>query len=689
MPSQPTINRELNSTFFNLKDRFFVIPAYQRDYKWNHKEIETLLEDIYFSFRHDKSTFWLGVILLKNKNIDTLNIIDGQQRILTMFWIIKIFWPEFKIKGLESESAESGIYFKNKNSILVEINDFCQIGKISFRKQFQDLHNSINKFKKDKFDKATLTEDEYNLDSFISYLKNKVTCSILMAQEDNYEYFENINSKLVRLTLTEKCLAFLINDWSGKRIITENKEIFSWFVSDKLHPHFGRFKSEDILEAFVAIYANFSKKHSKDVFSNFKLLFKKKQMYETFLKFLTEIKNLIQTKEKTFSITYLNQICFSDYWAIYVKSITNNNLAFCETFLDTIWKIDLIRGLGSLGRISVKSSVKSFLGKELSEVNYYNLLTNLIKKVDQNNQIIFESDSNDIEKRPYNSARIKALFFLLYCKSDDTKTRFYQFVNEFDKMDIDHIQPQKSSFNFTSDQLNKLTNLQLLDSITNSQLQDDDIDEKIDSLDKNGNNVRNMQKLVNEIVKDWRSVASINNLSSKEKIEKFWQIRKNSLDKRLESIRQHLIINVGSSSQLSFSSFPKEMVTNWLKEEFNWVKQPQYSGIFRKEGHFVIFKFFALVGKPEKFSDHRISLPEKTIDFLIQNDVKTVFIFAFHPVEKQFFRYEVSTDYLYKRVNETKKKILHFTTRHFDKDNDDCREMNQRWTETNSSDDKS
>lgn len=62
----------------------FAIPDYQRPYKWSQKNVNQLIDDIlYFK---DYSEYRLGTLVLHSEDIknEKLNIVDGQQRIITI-----------------------------------------------------------------------------------------------------------------------------------------------------------------------------------------------------------------------------------------------------------------------------------------------------------------------------------------------------------------------------------------------------------------------------------------------------------------------------------------------------------------------------------------------------------------------------------------------------------------------------
>ena len=65
------------------------IPEYQRPYKWTIKNVNQLIDDVLFF--NDKVAYRLGTLVLhkelKDDKSNTLNIVDGQQRTITLLLI--------------------------------------------------------------------------------------------------------------------------------------------------------------------------------------------------------------------------------------------------------------------------------------------------------------------------------------------------------------------------------------------------------------------------------------------------------------------------------------------------------------------------------------------------------------------------------------------------------------------------
>ena len=80
----------------------FIIPEYQRPYRWTKNECETLWEDILgvFGDGSEIEEYFLGSIVTYRNDNGELEIIDGQQRITTFTLLFRAFYeclkPEFK-----------------------------------------------------------------------------------------------------------------------------------------------------------------------------------------------------------------------------------------------------------------------------------------------------------------------------------------------------------------------------------------------------------------------------------------------------------------------------------------------------------------------------------------------------------------------------------------------------------------
>ena len=89
-------NSDLNNKFpesikvlevFNHSE--YEVPIYQRNYAFGKEEIEQLIKDIYESkFNSDNQSYYLGNLIVNRIETDTYEVIDGQQRLTTLFLLL-------------------------------------------------------------------------------------------------------------------------------------------------------------------------------------------------------------------------------------------------------------------------------------------------------------------------------------------------------------------------------------------------------------------------------------------------------------------------------------------------------------------------------------------------------------------------------------------------------------------------
>ena len=83
------------------KEHPFVIPEYQRPYAWGDDEINTLFDDIWeFSIERTKpdgpKTYFLGSIVSFENEKGEKEIIDGQQRITSLFILLRAVYSKLE-----------------------------------------------------------------------------------------------------------------------------------------------------------------------------------------------------------------------------------------------------------------------------------------------------------------------------------------------------------------------------------------------------------------------------------------------------------------------------------------------------------------------------------------------------------------------------------------------------------------
>ena len=82
---------------FNGSDHVtYEIPIYQRNYAWGKDEIAELVRDVLDACVKQKENYFIGTLVTYDKGDNTFEVIDGQQRLTTLFLILKALGKEMK-----------------------------------------------------------------------------------------------------------------------------------------------------------------------------------------------------------------------------------------------------------------------------------------------------------------------------------------------------------------------------------------------------------------------------------------------------------------------------------------------------------------------------------------------------------------------------------------------------------------
>lgn len=101
-----SLNIERKSVYevFTKRGVKFLIPDYQRNYSWTLEHCETLWEDLKEfafpngdadAFNDDKDEYFLGTILTFDNGCGQNEVIDGQQRLITLLLLLRAFYESF------------------------------------------------------------------------------------------------------------------------------------------------------------------------------------------------------------------------------------------------------------------------------------------------------------------------------------------------------------------------------------------------------------------------------------------------------------------------------------------------------------------------------------------------------------------------------------------------------------------
>ena len=209
----------------------FYIPDYQRGYRWTSNEVNKLLEDLtaFFSDGYEKNPYYCMQPLVVFYNKKHWEVIDGQQRLTTMFLILNYLGekPPFEISyGSRDGSAD---YLKDPTFDKSVSNvDFYHIYKAI--QMIETYFKEYDETKKETFYQNLINSDASN--QMVDFIWYDVSEKGISPEEK----FSDLNVGKINLTNAELIKALLLNNVSDEhqkiRLATEWDEIEHAFHND-------------------------------------------------------------------------------------------------------------------------------------------------------------------------------------------------------------------------------------------------------------------------------------------------------------------------------------------------------------------------------------------------------------------------------------------------------------------------
>lgn len=239
----------------------YTIPSYQRGYRWTEKEVEEFLDDIWKwgekeeKKKTNKKYFLQKIEIKKYKDNNRIDIVDGQQRLTTLYIVLKALGkePNFTLSYETRVKSDSVIGSKE---FLEQINE-------EYEKQMED-NDDINPSEIKNIDFFCFLTTyktvicyfyEHNKDKWFEYLKNyaffieyDVTKNDISAEQT----FINLNSAKISLISSEKIKGLLLKknnfkndndgfnkqfkmalEWDKIEKRLQNKDFWTWLGKKK------------------------------------------------------------------------------------------------------------------------------------------------------------------------------------------------------------------------------------------------------------------------------------------------------------------------------------------------------------------------------------------------------------------------------------------------------------------------
>ncbi len=198
----------INDIYFSNRGAsiLYKIPIYQRNYAWEREEIYALIKDVRDSL--EKTVYYIGTLVTYKREDNVFEVIDGQQRLTTIYIILKALGIE-TISNTLTYSAR-----KISASTIEKMPDFGEEKDLGVSNGYEYAKDSLSSIVGDK---------KADIDAFKDYFLNNVHIIHYQVPKDvdlNH-YFEVMNSRGEQLEKHEIVKAKLSEQLIGDDIAME------------------------------------------------------------------------------------------------------------------------------------------------------------------------------------------------------------------------------------------------------------------------------------------------------------------------------------------------------------------------------------------------------------------------------------------------------------------------------------
>ena len=198
----------INDIYFSNRGAsiLYKIPIYQRNYAWEREEIYALIKDVHDSL--EKPVYYIGTLVTYKRDENIFEVIDGQQRLTTIYIILK---------ALGIETISNTLTYSARKVSAATIENMPNFGD-------ENDHGILNGFQYAKESLSSIVGDKKaDIDAFKDYFLNNVHVIHYRVPKDvdlNH-YFEVMNSRGEQLEKHEIVKAKLSEQLIGDDVAME------------------------------------------------------------------------------------------------------------------------------------------------------------------------------------------------------------------------------------------------------------------------------------------------------------------------------------------------------------------------------------------------------------------------------------------------------------------------------------
>jgi hypothetical protein len=243
--NNPILIEPSNQTFAELMGNSakYTVPRFQRDYSWEQEQWEDLWNDIVEL--KDEGSHYMGYVVLQQKDKHLYEIIDGQQRFVTLTMIILASMAQLKkiiAQGIDSENNKERLqeiekrFIGTKNLITLNVdsrltlnrnnNSFfkgvCANLEPSNPRGITKTNNLLRKTFEFFVSKITY-QDGKRIAEFIEFYTSSLIFTKIVVQDslNAYKVFETLNARGVKLSIPDLIKNYLFSVVSRDNTVSD------------------------------------------------------------------------------------------------------------------------------------------------------------------------------------------------------------------------------------------------------------------------------------------------------------------------------------------------------------------------------------------------------------------------------------------------------------------------------------
>ena len=253
-------------------DKKYIVPPYQRPYKWDVENVEQLILDIQDSMGAQEKEYFIGSVICIKKGDDSFEVVDGQQRLITLILILSVLAKKVG-EGEAREELRKMISKRNpfdKNFVPIPCLTVQKKVKKVFDRIIRDEENEntkrlppnqkvfLNNY--NKIDKLLSSAPKESLSNFAEYLCYSVKVIFVEVDDriSSFRLFNVLNNRGMPLTDADLIKNLLLSN-------ADDEETES-YASKEVENHWSELENivgEENVDDFLTLH-QISKKEDRD-----------------------------------------------------------------------------------------------------------------------------------------------------------------------------------------------------------------------------------------------------------------------------------------------------------------------------------------------------------------------------------------------------------------------------------------